>query len=157
MVELRFEPAFLEAARDRRIAIPTAYCGGIPWLRASETKQLLVWFLMIVPGRFRILPDAVVEKDAKLGPVRSVIINGPADAEVEATVYQSNERAAVIGRLIPIVLTGPHTSWRLIVPKQIVPVSEQYIFVLLYSLGYVELWLADVYEAALRQQLDSVI
>jgi len=112
---------------------------------------------MIVPGRFRLLPDSAVERDPKIGPVQSVLINGPPDAEVEQTVYVSGERAAIIGRLIPVVLSGPHPTWRLVIPKGVVPDSEQYTFVLIFSLGYAELWALDVYAAALNVPLDSVI
>ena len=112
---------------------------------------------MIAPGRFRLLPDSTVEHDPKLGRLRSIVVTGPPDPEVEATMYESNEHAAAIGRLMAVTLTGPHPTWRLVVPKHSVPDSEQYSFVLIFSLGYLELWLLEVYTAALRAPLDLAI
>jgi hypothetical protein len=157
MVEPRFEPVFLEVGRDRRITIPAAYADQVDWLAHESEKKLLAWLLMIASGRFRLLPDSTVEHDPKLGRLRSIIIAGPAEPEVEATVYESNERAAAIGRLMPVPLSGPHPSWRMVVPKHGVPDSEQYRFVLLFSLGYLELWLLDVYTAAVKAPLDLAI
>lgn len=157
MVEPKFEPAFLDALRDRRITIPVLYTEKIEWLAHESEKKLLAWLLMIVPGRFRLLPDSVVERDPKLGPLRSILINGPPNPEVDATVYESNERAAAVGRLIAAPLSGPHPNWRLVVPQQLVPAAGKYTFVLVFSLGYLELWLPDVYSSALAVPLDSAI
>ena len=64
----------------------------------------------------------------------------------------------MIGRLIPTTLAPPGPSWRLAVPKQIVPdVKHGLTVVLMFSLGYVEIWFRDTYLAALAPPQDSVI
>jgi hypothetical protein len=156
MVEAKFTPEFLEAGKDRRITIPQAYSEKIPWLRDTETP-VRVWLLMMVPGRFRILSDPEVERDPKLALVRSAIIDGPGDAEVALTDFETSERAALIGRLVPATLAGPSPAWRLTLPKQVVPGSGPNMFVLLFSLGHAELWFHSTYTAAMEPPLDAVI
>jgi hypothetical protein len=144
----------VDAGADRRISIPAAFCEKISWLLASEAK--LCWLLMIVPGRFRILSDPAVEQDPKLGQVRSLLLDGPSEA-VEATTHEASERAAVVGRLVPIILTGPNPSWRFVVPRHLLSGPQRQSFVFMFSLGHLELWLREVYVAAQKPPLDSVL
>lgn len=110
-----------------------------------------------MPGRFRVLSDPEVAQDQKLSDVRSLIIDGPMQANISATEFEPNERAAIIGRLIPTTLAPPPPSWRLTVPRQLVRDAKDGQFVLMFSLGYVEIWFRDIYLSALAPPLDSVL
>jgi hypothetical protein len=155
MVETPFAPETVNSA-DGRITIPQRYCEKMPWVSGKD--PLLVWLLMLVPGRFRMLSDLEVQQDVHLRGIRSVIVDGPTELGSPATAFEPSERAAIIGRLTPTTLFPPRPSWRLMMPKHILlGYSENRTFVLLFSSGYVEIWLPDVYSAALAPPLDSVI
>ena len=79
MVETRFEPEFVDALTDRRITIPQRYIERMSWVE-GEKKQV-IWFLMLMPGRFRLLSDAQIVQDQKLQEVRSAIVDGPDEIE----------------------------------------------------------------------------
>jgi hypothetical protein len=115
-----------------------------------------VWLLMIEPGRYRVLSDSEVQLDQDLREVRSLIVDGPAPPDGPATAFEPNARAARIGRLILTTLAPPRPSWRLTVPKHITQGNRERL-VLLFSQGYLELWLTDVYTAATAAQLDSAV
>src|SRR5260370_40723375 len=119
MVETRFAPEFVPISAEARITIPQPYCEKLSWVRGDQTMR--VWLLGLVPGRFRLLSDPEVEQNQKLRELRAAIIDGPAEAATDPTAFESNELAALLGRLIPTTLSPPRPSWRLLVPKQIVP------------------------------------
>ncbi len=151
----RFSPEFMDIEAGRRITIPRQYCEKIPGAFGKDTIPM--WLLMLVPGRFRLLSDSAVEQDPRLREVRSSIVDGPVETDVPATAFEPNERAAIIGRLIPTTL-APGKSCRLTLPKQIVPdIKDRQTFVVMFALGYLEIWLLDTYNAALAPPLDSVI
>jgi hypothetical protein len=155
MVEAIFKPVFVPAGSDSRVTIPHAWCERIPWVFGDET--LLVWLLMLLPGRFRILSDTEVQQNPGLNDIRSRIVNGPSPTEVPPTAFDRNEIAILVGRLIPTTL-APGGSWRLIVPRQIVPGDrDRKQYVLLFSSGYLELWFAETYNDALLSPLDAII
>ena len=110
-----FRPVFVPAGSDGRVTIPHAWCERIPWVAGDDT--LLVWLLMLLPGRFRILSDPEVQQNQSLNDIRSRIVNGPPPIEVPPTAFDPNEMATLVGRLIPTTL-APGGSWRLIVPRQ---------------------------------------
>jgi hypothetical protein len=156
MVEPSFGPVFVPAGADGRITLPQAWCERLPWLTGAET--LLVWLLTLMPGRFRILSDNQVQENMSLNHIRLSIVDGPTPTEVSATAFDPNEKATLIGRLIPTSL-APGGSWRLIVPKQIVPAdrTRKATYVLLFSSGYLELWFSEPYNEALAAPLDTII
>lgn len=112
---------------------------------------------MYVPGRFRLMSDSQTEQNEHLREIRSAILEGPTE-NVGATIFESNDRAALLGRLVPTTLAFHNSSWRLALPEQIVPDPKEHEnFVLLFSLGYLEIWSTDVYDAARTVPLDSLI
>ncbi|SRR5258708_3913250 len=156
MVEVLFAPEFVPISAEARITIPQPYCEKILWIRGDQIMR--VWLLGLVPGRFRLLSDLEVEQSQKLRELRAAIIDGPSDTAPDPTAFESNELAALVGRLIPTTLSPPRPSWRLLVPKQILPQDKsKKTIVLLFSLGYLEVWNLETYNAALAQPLDSVI
>jgi hypothetical protein len=154
MVEPLFKPVPVPAGADGRITIPFGWCQRLPWATGDET--LLVWLLMLVPGRFRLLSDPEVQQDPALNEIRSVLVDGPTLAAIPATTFDPSGKAALVGRLIPTSLS-PGASWRLIVPKQGMGRRERNEYVLMFSLGYLELWFAETYAEALTAPLDAVI
>jgi hypothetical protein len=155
MVETPFTPEFAKIGSDGRITLPHAYCEKLPWVRGEEA--FLVWLLMLIPGRFRLLSDAAVLNEPKLAAVREVIVNGPAEVDVPATVFDANEQASLAGRLIPTTLSPPRPSWRLVIPKPIIPSeTERRVCVILFSLGFIEVWFIETYNTALARPLDLV-
>lgn len=156
MVETRFAPEFVNIGAESRITIPQAYCERILWVCGDQIMR--VWLLQLVPGRFRLLSDLAVEQNQKLLGLRAAIINGPDETAADATALESGELAALIGRLIPTTLSPPRPAWRLLVPKHIVPDDRnKRTLVLLFSLGYLEIWYLDTYNTALSSSLDLVI
>jgi hypothetical protein len=156
MVETPFTPELANASSDRRISIPESYRKKIAWMNGGE--PLRAWLLTLMPGRFRLLSDLEVTKDPRLAEIRTLIIDGPIETTVQATEFLLAGRAAIIGRLVPISITAPTTSCRLVIPNEVLPESrERWTFVLMFSLGYLEIWILDVYNAALSVSLDSVI
>jgi hypothetical protein len=156
MVEARFAPEITSADPGRRITIPQRYCERLPWIRGGET--LSVWLLMLLPGRFRLLSDPEVEKDPRLREIRSVIVGGPEVSDTPPSVFEPSEQAASIGRLIPATLAPPGPSWRLTLPKQIsIEDENRRRVVLMFSMGYMEIWFLDIYNAAIAAPLDSAI
>src|ERR1039458_745943 len=131
MVEVPFKPVVVPAGLDGRITIPRAWCERLPWIVGDET--LLVWLLMLLPGRFRVLSDMEVQRNTSLNDIRSSVVNGPTPTEVTPTAFDPNEIATLVGRLVPASLS-PSGSWRLIVPRQIVPGDrDRKEYVLLFS------------------------
>jgi hypothetical protein len=156
MVDTPFAPELAKIGSDGRITLPQAYCDKLPWVRGEQA--LIVWLLMLLPGRFRLLSDAAVLNEPKLAAVRAAIVNGPTEAEVPAIVFDPNEQASLVGRLIPTTLSPPRPSWRLVIPKPIIPSETQHrTSVILFSLGFVEIWFLETYNAALARPLDLVI
>jgi hypothetical protein len=137
-----------------RITIPARYCKRIPWL--CEDKAMSVWLLMLQPGRFRLLSDKEAAGDGEIGLIRSLIVDGPQPADSSPAIFEAAERAARLGRLIPTTLSPSSTSgWRLAVPKTIT--SKEDPFVLLFSLGRLEIWLSEAYIAALEFPLSAIL
>lgn len=114
------------------------------------------WFLVLAPGRFRLLSDTDVERDEKLSNVRSQIIDGPTGLDSASPVeFESSARAAVLGRLVPVSIDS---SFRIVVPKEVLPAEQdRWAFVLLFSMGYLEIWLANIYNDALACPLYSAL
>jgi hypothetical protein len=138
-----------------RIAIPARFSKRILWLREDE-KALTVWLLMLHPGRFRLLSDPEVQADVEIASIRSLIVDGPAKPEIPPTVFEPPERAARTGRLIQTNLSLTSSSgWRLSIPKLLALKEET--FVLLFSLGRLEIWLLEVYSAALVPPLSTIL
>lgn len=156
-VDRLFDPEIVRSdAGDGRIPIPQKFSDRVRWI--SGTEQLRVWLLMLLPGRFRLLSDSQVQGDGTLSEIRSAIMDGPAELAGSAVGFESSERAAMIGRLIPVNLAPPGPCWRLTLPKPVLPDDkDRRRFVFLFSLGYLEIWLLDVYKAAQALPLDSVI
>jgi hypothetical protein len=153
MEEIGFGPTVVKPDAGR-ITIPARFVKQIPWI--SEDKAAYVWLLMLQPGRFRLLPDAEVAADEETGPIRSLIVNGPEMSDGLATVFEPPERAARVGRLVPTNLSLSSSSgWRLSIPKQVAPKEET--FVLLFSLGRLEIWLLQVYNEALAYPLSAAL
>jgi hypothetical protein len=137
-----------------RITIPARFSKRIPWL--CEDKALMVWLLMPEPGRFRLLSDAEAAANEEISSIRSLIIDGPEMSDVLPTDFEPAERAARLGRLIPTTLSLSSSSgWRLSIPRQVAPKEET--FVLLFSLGRLEIWRLEVYNAALSHPLSAVL
>jgi hypothetical protein len=155
MAEEFFAPQSLYAGKDRRIAIPQQHCKKIAWV-IGGSKPVRGWLLVLVPGRFRLLSDSDVERDERLSDIRSLIIDGPTEPEGTSPIeFESNAKAAVIGRLVPVSIDA---SSRIVIPKEVLPDDrDRWTFVLLFSLGYLEMWLVDVYNAALACPLDSAL
>ncbi len=153
MAEAQFGPALVSGGVDGRITIPLPWCKRLAWLTGSKT--LLVWLLMYVPGRFRILSDDEVQRDTTLSSLRSVIMDGPSPTEVNPTEFDPNERAALLGRLIPTSLSLGE-SCRLIVPKQAAPSGRGREYILMFCQGYLELWFTEIYHEALAKPLDTI-
>src|SRR5579863_10020933 len=105
MVETPFTPEFVKIGTDGRFTLPQAYCEKLLWVRGEE--PLVVWLLMILPGRFRLLSDSAVVNDPKLAQVRALIVTGSTEVDAPATVFDTNEQASLVGRLIPTTLTPP--------------------------------------------------
>jgi hypothetical protein len=150
-----FTPEMVSADAGRRIVIPKQYCEKISWVRGEQ--NLHVWLLSLVPGRFRLLSNPDIDQDTKLREVRTLIEDGPSDHTSLATEFDSSERAALVGRLIPTILSPHPPSWRLTLPEHIIPDKKQRTFVLMFSLGYAELWFLDTYNVALSSSLNAVI
>ncbi len=119
--------------------------------------MIRVWLLELVTGRFRLLSDSEAEQDPKLGEIRAAIVDGPGEVDAAATQFESSEMAARLGRLIPATLSPPRPSWRLTLPKRMILQEDNKNLVLLFSLGYLEIWLPRVYQAALSSRIDQVI
>jgi hypothetical protein len=79
------------------------YIERMSW--AEGEKKQLVWFLMLMPGRFRLLSDAQIVHDQKLQEVRSAIVDGPDEIGTPVTIFETSQRAARIGRLTPANLS----------------------------------------------------
>jgi hypothetical protein len=155
MVEAIFVPEVISAGTDRRFHLPKAYSDKIPWM--SGSASLSAWLLIRVPGRFRLLSDFEVEGDPKLRDLRSRIIEGPHGNEVSPSEFDSNDRAALIGRLVATTLTAPPPGWRFILPKHLTPEGACRSVVVLFSSGYCEIWFPEVYKAALESPIESII
>lgn len=154
MVETPFAPEVVRADSGWRITIPQLYCEEIDWIRGEQV--LPVWLLTLSPGRFRIISEEQVTQNENLNQIRSLIVGGLRPPRAETTESEPNPVAARIGRLIPTTLTPPKPSWRLLVPKSVDPLGQRRrTFVLLFSLGYPELWLPETYEAALARPLEE--
>jgi hypothetical protein len=146
---------YVPAGADSRITIPLGWCQRIGWASGDDTRK--VWLLMLVPGRFRVLSDQQALQDPLLNEVRTLIIDGPPPPQTPATAFDPSDKAALVGRLIPTSF-APGSSWRLIVPKQVVEGDRaKKDYVLLFSLGYLELWFSKTYDEALAGSLDTVI
>jgi hypothetical protein len=114
-----------------------------------------VWLLMLQPGRFRLLSDEEAAADGEIGLIRSLIVAGPQPPDGSLTIFESAELAARLGRLIPTSLSPSSTSgWRLSVPKHLSSKEER--FVLLFSLGRLEIWLLELYNSALECPLSAI-
>ena len=157
MVESNFSPAFVHVPTDGRITIPEALRERISWIKGDQ--PLTVWLLTVLPGRFRLLSETQVGNDAKLSLIRSQLIDGPNEPDLSVTTFEPSERAAVVGRLTCTTLSPPRPSWRLSIPKQIVPQSatDRPMLVLLFASGFLEVWHQDVYNQALNCRIDSVL
>jgi hypothetical protein len=154
MAEEFFAPEFVQSGKDRRIAIPQRHCRRISWV-AGGGKSVRGWLLVLVPGRFRLLSDSDVERDKRLSDVRSLVLGGPTEVGASPVEFESDAKAAVIGRLVPVFIDP--TS-RIVIPREILPNErERWTFVLLFSLGYLEIWLVDVYNAALACPVDFAL
>src|SRR5438034_861191 len=124
---------------ERRVTIPQSYAEAIEWIRGD--KNLAVWLLLHSPGRFRLLTDQQAARDTTLCRIRSIIVDGPGDPVVPPTAFEPNDQAALIGRLIPTTLAPPPPTWRLTIPKQMLPDDNpNRTFTLIFSLGYLEIW-----------------
>jgi len=55
--------------------------------------------------------------------------------------YETAERAAFLGRLIPTTVSAK--TPRLTIPDRIVPSHKEQEFVFIFSLGYPELWFSE--------------
>lgn len=154
MAQAFFTPVFLQSGKDRRITIPQQHCKKIAWVTGGSTVS--GWFLVLAPGRFRLLSDTDVERDEKLSNVRSQIIDGPTGLDSASPVeFESSARAAVLGRLVPVSIDS---SFRIVVPKEVLPAEQdRWAFVLLFSMGYLEIWLANIYNDALACPLYSAL
>ena len=156
MVEAPFAPEFISLTADRRFSLPQAYCQKLSWIRGDENMR--VWLLQLVPGRFRVLSDSEVDKHERLREIRSIIVNGPAEPGTAPTTFELSNVAALIGRLIPTMLSAPPPSWRLILPKQVLPEEkDKWSLVVIFSMGYLEIWRLDIYNAAAASPLDDLI
>ncbi len=150
MAENVFTPEFVHAGRDRRISIPKHYCSKVAW--AVSVKA---WLLVLVPGRFRLLSDGDVDRDSRLSEIRSFVLEGPSDVRSSPLEFETNEHTAVVGRLVPVPIDA---ASRFIVPKELLPSeSEDRTFVLLFSSGYLEVWLEEVYRTAATCRLDRAL
>jgi hypothetical protein len=154
MAEEFFAPEFVHCGKDRRITIPQRHSKKIAWVVGSS-KPIRGWLLLLVPGRFRLLSDSDVERDRRLAEIRSLIIDGPTELGASPVEFDSDSKAAVIGRLVPVFIDP---ASRIVIPKEVLPNGrERWTFVLLFSSGYLEIWLADVYDAALACPVDSAL
>jgi hypothetical protein len=153
MEEIGFGPIFVQPDAGR-IAIPARYSKRILWL--SDSKPLNVWLLMLQPGRFRLLSDGEVTANEEINAIKSLIVDGPEISGISATVFDSPERAVLIGRLIPTTLSQSLSSgWRLSIPRRVAPRDQT--LVLLFSQGRLEIWLLEPYHAALAHPLSSLL
>ena len=140
---------------ESRFSLPAAYCQKLPWVQGTD--NIPIWLLEVVPGRYRVLPDSGLTHDA-LQEIRLRILEGPAESPGDPTVFEPPGRVALIGRLIPAVLAGPRPSWRFVLPKRVLPDGEEVgQLVLLFSLGYLEIWHMAFYNSALAIPLDKLI
>src|ERR1039457_5834994 len=155
MAETSFKPEYAHSGKDRRITLPQHYRSRIAWLEGEA--PISAWLLLIQPGRFRLLSDSDIENYERLAAVRSLIIDGPNPVAVRASEFESNARAARIGRLIPITIEKGATR-RLVLPREVVQGDQdRWAFVLLFSLGFLEIWVLDAFTAASSCPLDSAI
>jgi hypothetical protein len=156
MVEANFAPELVTVPADGRIALPKPYCDKIPWICGDE--PLRVWLLLLVPGRFRLLPESEVDKNDKLKEIRARIIDGPVDAEGSPLSFETNDVASLLGRLIPTTLSAPRPARRLTLPKlAALDKKDEQRLVIMFSIGYLELWHLDVYQAAMVSPLDALL
>lgn len=139
-----------------RFSLPQAYCEKLEWVRGAD--NIRVWLLQLLPGRYCILSESDIAKSEALEEITSRILNGPGPPEPDPAKFLPNEVVALIGRLIPTTLSGPRPSWRFTVPRQLFPEGTKIVkYVLLFSLGYLEIWHIDTYDAARQCPLDSLI
>jgi hypothetical protein len=157
MVVPRFAPETTgRIGPERRVTIPQHYAEALPWVRGHET--LSVWLLLHSTGRFRLLADKQATEDETLRDIRSTVVDGPADPVASPTAFEPNERAALIGRMVVTTLAPPPPTWRLTIPKQIFPDDNpERTLTLLFSLGYLEIWFSETFNAALISPLTAII
>jgi len=154
MVEARFAPEVVAISSEGRITLPQLYCDKIPWVRGDQVMR--VRLLELAAGRFRLLSDQEVQENEQLSEIRTAIVDGPGEPNAAPTTFASNEIASLVGRLVPTTLSPPRPTWRLVVPRRIAPEQKDKL-VLLFSLGYLEIWHLDIYNAAVGSPLDTVI
>jgi len=153
MAEDLFGPEFVRSGKDRRITIPQRHCDKIAWVTGGKTIR--GWLLLLVPGRFRLLSDSDVESDKRLAQIRSLILDGPAELGGSPVEFESDPKAAITGRLVPVFIDS---AFRVVIPKELLASEkEQWSFVVLFSSGFLEIWLLDVYNAALACPVDSAL
>lgn len=155
MVDNLYGPQIVSAKGGLRFSLPQAYCQKLPWIRGEQ--KIRVWLLQLAPGRYRILPDVELEKNEALREIRSRILDGPGEPDADPASFEAGNIAALVGRLIVTTLSAPPPSWRLMIPKQLSPDDDTTKFVLLFSIGYLEMWHIDTYNAALAAPLNGLI
>jgi hypothetical protein len=127
----------------QRLTIPKDLADRIAWLGGDDVSA---WLFVLAAGRYRLLPDAQVQADPKLQPLRAHIL-GEQEAQPSGTPTSACglQASAMVVRLIPVSVHRYQQSWKLSKPKALKlfasPSSDPGDFTLIFSIdGYWELW-----------------
>jgi hypothetical protein len=139
--------------------LPEGIAKHLAWLKGDQTID--AWLLLIKPGRYRLLSAGDVGKSDSLHELAERI-NNPEndDASREPFEAESDEVAALVLRLIPTHLSPKGPGWRLTLPRNsplLGNLDDGVRVTLLFSEGYLELWMADFRDKALSIPLDKLL
>lgn len=143
LFESSVTPVRIRADSSNRLALPKNFIDRMSWLRGSEPVH--AWILVLSLGRYRLLTDDEVRSDPDLEPVRDLVLRGEITVQTDLMIAEQPRHAAVAAKLLPIIVTPPGPTWRIVLPKAIAifaPINSDVddFTVFLTLNGHWELW-----------------
>lgn len=142
-----------------RVGIPEHFAAATGWIQGTEDIE--VFLVMLVLGRYRIVPSAEAEHDHDLIDLRDRIESSSRDENKSPLEFQDNSTATLMARFVRAELSPSGAEWRLSLPPlvtQILGIEPKAGSALLLMAGrYVEIWDMEVYRSSFQKPLDEVI
>ncbi len=142
--------------RDR-IRLPAHF---VELARLAGKVPIDLWFLVITPGRYRLLNR---QPSVSAGELSAIIrhvqeVQRPGDV---LDLTDGNAEAALAGRLIPGVASPRGPGWRIDVPKVIKTLASekaepQFAYLLVVA-GFVEVWFPETLREAMSVPISDLL
>jgi hypothetical protein len=140
-----------------RLCLPAYFAERLGLQGSSEND---CWLVVLGPGRYRLVTRAAAEQGHDLARLRDEL-EALAKAGDLFTNTDSNERAALLTRLVPCRASPPRPCWRITIPKELLdlaPRTDRDPRVFLFTVsGHVEIWFRETLREASSVPIPKIL